>query len=181
MFLLLVAAAGAFTLPASSHRLLRPTRSIHCSEAAGQSIDLSGDGGVLKETLRLGSGPQPERGSRVEVHYEGRLADGTLFDSSRRSGGKSFKFDLGFRQVIAGWDIALAAMQVGEMAKLTLAPQYGYGQEGDPPKIPQSATLTFEVELLSMIEPQEEVEARDPNAIDFDDLMLMADLDDDDW
>lgn len=110
--LFLFAAAGAFThhtLPVCSsaaascspRQPLRPTRSIRCGEAA---IDLSGDGGVLKETLRSGSGPQAERGSRVEVHYEGRLADGTLFDSSRQSGGQTFKFDLGFRQVIAGWE-----------------------------------------------------------------------------
>ena len=77
--------------------------------------------------------------------------------------------------------LGIAHMTVGEMAKLTLAPQYGYGREGDPPKIPESATLIFEVELLSVIEPQEEVEARDPNVIDYDDLMLMADLDDEDW
>jgi len=145
------------------------------------AVDITDDGGVLKTVLKKGSGAVPTRGCTVEVHYDGTLAaTGAAFDSSRERG-KTFKFELGLRQVIAGWDVCLASMQVGELAKLSCKPQYAYGPEGSPPAIPPSATLDFEVELISFREPVEKVEARDPNVIDYDDLALMMDLDDDDW
>ena len=143
---------------------------------AGKDADLSGDGGVLKEILRAGSGDLPTRGSYCEVHYVGR-AFSKVFDSSRRRD-KTFKFDLGFRQVIAGWDIGVASMQIGELALLTCSPQYAYGSEGSPPVIPPGATLVFEVELISVIPPKEEVEAKNPDEVDFDDLMLLMDMED---
>ena len=148
---------------------------------ASEAVDITDDGGVLKTVLKAGSGAVPTRGCTVEVHYDGTLAaTGAVFDSSRKRG-KTFKFDLGLRQVIAGWDLGLASMQVGELAKLTCKPQYAYGPDGSPPAIPPSATLDFEVELISFREPAEKVEACDPNTIDYDDLALMMDMDDDDW
>ena len=52
-------------------------------------------------------------------------------------------------QVIKGWDQGIKSMKKGEKALLTLKPEYGYGEQGSPPSIPPSATLNFEVELLS--------------------------------
>ena len=156
------------------HRLHSSRAFVTCVD--GDELDITGDGGVLKRIERAGSGDIPARGSRCEVHYVGR-AFGKVFDSSRKRD-KTFKFDLGFREVIAGWDVGIASMQVGELAILTCSPQYGYGSEGSPPVIPPGAILTFEVELLSVIPPKEEVEARDPNEIDYDDIMLMMDMED---
>ena len=51
-------------------------------------------------------------------------------------------------QVIPGWDVGVASMKRGELAVLTCAPKYAYGDHGSPPKIPGNATLKFEVELF---------------------------------
>jgi FK506-binding protein 4/5 len=74
------------------------------------------------------------------VHYTGRLEDGTVFDSSVDRG-EPFSFTLGHSQVIKGWDTAVATMKKGEKVELTLKPDYAYGADGSPPKIPASATL----------------------------------------
>jgi len=141
--------------PARVRRALRPV----CQEApAATVLDLVGDGGVLKSVSRAGAGAKPPRGATVEVHYEGRLqATGAIFDSSRARN-KVFKFTLGEGKVIAGWEVGLASMQPGEICKLTCAPQYGYGAKGIPPMIPASATLDFEVELVSVQLPQEQAQ-----------------------
>jgi len=92
---------------------------------------------------------KPKTGDDVTVHYVGTLqADGSEFDSSRGRG-DPFVFTLGKGQVIKGWDLGVATMKKGELAKFTLAPEFGYGESGSPPKIPENATLVFEVELIS--------------------------------
>ena len=98
----------------------------------------------------MGSGfEKPEAGDEVSVHYVGTLAaDGAEFDSSR-SRGQPFVFKLGQGQVIKGWDVGVATMKKGERSTLTIKAEYGYGDQGSPPKIPGGATLCFDVELLS--------------------------------
>jgi len=92
---------------------------------------------------------KPKEGDEVTVHYVGTLlSDGSEFDSSR-SRNKPFEFTLGKGQVIQGWDLGVATMKKGEVAKFTLAPEFAYGDDGSPPKIPAKATLVFEVELIS--------------------------------
>ncbi|KAG3023971.1 hypothetical protein PC121_g7149 [Phytophthora cactorum] len=112
-----------------------------------EPVDLSGDGGVLKETYVEGSGEFPPAGDEIRAHYTGTLLDGTKFDSSRDRNSE-FKFVLGKGNVIKAWDLAFASMKVGEKAVLTCKPEYAYGASGSPPKIPANATLKFDVELL---------------------------------
>lgn len=110
--------------------------------------DLSGDGGVLKKIITTGNGwEKPNTGDRVEVHYTGRLEDGTIFDSSVERGDK-FSFNVGKGEVIKGWDIGVKSMKRGQKAIFTLAPEYGYGEAGSPPKIPPNSKLIFEIELF---------------------------------
>merc|ERR1719436_2105208 len=108
--------------------------------------------GVTKEILTEAPSEnwkKPKAGDEVSVHYVGTLeSDGSEFDSSR-SRGDPFKFTLGRGQVIKGWDLGVATMKKGEVAKFTLAPEFAYGAAGSPPKIPENATLVFEVELIS--------------------------------
>jgi len=91
----------------------------------------------------------------VSAHYTGTLLDGTKFDSSVDRG-EAFKFKIGQGQVIKGWDTGFASMKIGEKAVLKCAPEYAYGKNGSPPKIPADATLLFEVELLGFEEPKKE-------------------------
>lgn len=115
-----------------------------------KSGDLTGDGGVIKEILQHGvqGWQKPENGDDVQMHYSGTLLDGTKFDSSYDRG-TPFSFKLGDGKVIKGWDIVGKTMAKGEKARVTLKPEYAYGSAGSPPKIPENATLVFEMELLS--------------------------------
>nr|AAF18387.1 FK506-binding protein FKBP59 [Drosophila melanogaster] len=114
----------------------------------GNKIDLSGDGGVLKEILKEGTGTEtPHSGCTVSLHYTGRLVDGTEFDSSL-SRNEPFEFSLGKGEVIKAFDMGVATMKLGERCFLTCAPNYAYGAAGSPPAIPPDATLIFELEML---------------------------------
>jgi FKBP-type peptidyl-prolyl cis-trans isomerase FkpA len=101
------------------------------------------------ETLAPGTGAEAKAGDHVTVHYIGTLTDGKKFDSSRDRD-EGFRFALGKGQVIRGWDHGVAGMRVGEIRKLTIPPEMGYGTRGFPPVIPGNATLVFEVELLEV-------------------------------
>ena len=103
--------------------------------------------GLEIEVLSEGSGNKAEQGARVEVHYEGRLEDGSIFDASRPRG-QTFSFILGAGQVIQGWDQGVEGMQIGEVRRLTIPPELGYGLRGAGGVIPPNATLIFEVELM---------------------------------
>ena len=119
--------------------------------------DICGDGGVLKTILVQGDATQgtPPPGSKVTVHYVGKLLDGSKFDSSRDRAG-FFEFTIGQGQVIQGWDSGVATMHKGETATLICRSDYAYGDRGSPPKIPGGATLNFEVELFSWKEARKE-------------------------
>jgi FKBP-type peptidyl-prolyl cis-trans isomerase len=89
----------------------------------------------------------PQAGNEVICNYDGRLLDGTHFDSSYQRG-VPFTFRLGTGQVIKGWDEAFASMHKGEKRTLIVPYWLGYGVKGRPPTIPPRATLIFEVELI---------------------------------
>ena len=98
---------------------------------------------------KKGDGPKAESGKKVSVHYTGRLADGTKFDSSYDRN-EPISFVLGQKQVIAGWDEGIALLKVGGKAKLILPYFLAYGEQGSPPVIPAKATLIFDVELTDV-------------------------------
>jgi peptidylprolyl isomerase len=113
-------------------------------------INLTEDGGVKKHITREGEGDAPPQGYEVEVHYEGKLQNGTIFDSSKSR--NTFKFVLGEGSVIQGWEIAVASMKKGEIAEVVLAYNYAYGERGMGDKIPPKSTLIFEIELINFNE-----------------------------
>ncbi len=96
-----------------------------------------------------GTGPTPERGQTLSVHYTGMLENGTKFDSSYDRGAP-MNFRLGVQPMIKGWDEGVSTMKVGGKRRLVVPPSLGYGPPGNPPRVPPNATLIFEIELLSI-------------------------------
>ena len=74
------------------------------------------------------------------MHYTGTLTNGSKFDSSVDRG-QPFSFQIGVGQVIKGWDEGVIKMSLGEKAKLTISPDYGYGATGARPTPPPPRRL----------------------------------------
>jgi FKBP-type peptidyl-prolyl cis-trans isomerase FkpA len=95
-----------------------------------------------------GSGIEAVPGKTVSVQYTGKLADGSVFDSSSKSGAP-LSFTLGAGNVIQGWEIGVAGMKVGGKRTLTIPPELCYGNQIVGP-IPANATLTVDIELIDV-------------------------------
>jgi FKBP-type peptidyl-prolyl cis-trans isomerase FkpA len=106
--------------------------------------------GLVIRIVTPGTGETPKPEDRVKVHYEGKLLDGTEFDSSRKRG-EPATFPL--NGVIKCWTEGVGRMKVGEKAVLTCPSDIAYGDGGRPPQIPGGATLVFNVELLGIEKP----------------------------
>lgn len=104
--------------------------------------------GLVTRVLVPGDGDVAKKGDKIQVHFEGRLLDGGVFDSSRRRGAP-FSFWVGEGQVIPGWDEGLLGMREGERRELVVPPLLGYGSEPKP-GIPANSTLVFDLELLDV-------------------------------
>ncbi|KAM2281486.1 hypothetical protein ACFX1S_042081 [Malus domestica] len=105
--------------------------------------------GLVVEELAMGKpdGKKASSGKKVSVRYIGKLKNGNIFDSN--VGGPPFKFRLGLGQVIAGWDVGVNGMRVGDKRRLTIPPEMGYGNKRAG-KIPPNSWLLFDVELLDV-------------------------------
>lgn len=104
--------------------------------------------GLQYQVLQQGKGRRPKATDKVRCHYEGRLVDGTLFDSSIERGEPAV---FGVNQVIPGWVEALQLMCEGDKWKLFIPYQLGYGEQGAGQAIPPYSTLVFDVELLKVL------------------------------
>lgn len=114
------------------------------------------ESGLQYKILLEGNGISPEVTDTVEVHYEGKLLDGTVFDSSYKNG-EPIKFPL--NRVIKGWTEGLTYAKEGGKIELYIPADLAYGQRGSGP-IPGNATLIFNVELIKVMKaaPVEEAE-----------------------
>lgn len=104
--------------------------------------------GLQYEVLTQGDGPQPTAQDQVEVHYTGKLIDGTVFDSSVDRG---MPATFGVTQVIPGWVEALQLMKAGSKWRLFIPSQLAYGPNGAGGVIGPNATLIFDVELIKVL------------------------------
>lgn len=105
--------------------------------------------GMEYEVITVGKGKVAKDNDQVAVHYEGKLENGTVFDSSKKRG-EPFTFLLGAKQVIAGWDVGVEGMKEGEKRMLYIPSDMAYGERGVPGVIPPKSKLIFEVELLKV-------------------------------
>jgi len=103
--------------------------------------------GIVITSLKAGTGAAPKATDEVKVHYEGKLVDGSIFDSSIKRG-EPATFPL--NGVIPCWTEAVQTMKVGGKSRIVCPPETAYGDSGSPPRIAGGSTLVFEVELLDI-------------------------------
>lgn len=104
--------------------------------------------GLQYEVLTEGSGKHPKATDTVRCHYEGRLLDGTVFDSSYK---RNAPADFGLQQVIAGWTEGVQLMGEGAKYRFYIPYMLAYGEGGAGAMIPPFATLIFDVELIKVL------------------------------
>jgi FKBP-type peptidyl-prolyl cis-trans isomerase FkpA len=104
-------------------------------------------GGIVVKHTKNGTGASPQAADTVQVHYRGKLVDGTEFDSSYKRG-KPTSFPL--NGVIPCWTQGLQKLKVGGAATLTCPSDTAYGPRGAGGVIPPNSTLVFDVELLAI-------------------------------
>lgn len=104
--------------------------------------------GLQYIVLQEGSGKHPKATDKVRCHYEGRLIDDTIFDSSYKRNEPAV---FGLNQVIAGWTEGLQLMGEGAKFRFFIPYLLGYGESGAGQMIPPFATLIFDVELLEVL------------------------------
>jgi len=103
--------------------------------------------GLQYMVLRQGNGPRAKPGQKVRVNYEGKLLDGSVFDSSYARG-QPAEFNL--NQVIPGWTEGVGLMPVGGKYRFWIPAALAYGEKGMGDEIPPNSALTFDVELLAI-------------------------------
>lgn len=102
------------------------------------------DSGLAYKVIEMGEGDHPKATDIVEVSYEGRLIDGTVFDASE----EPVTFPL--NRVVSGWTEGLQLIRPGGKIQLVIPSDLAYGDQGFPPQIPGGATLVFDVELKAV-------------------------------
>jgi FKBP-type peptidyl-prolyl cis-trans isomerase len=106
--------------------------------------------GAVLQSITPGDGPSPTTADRVRVQYEGRLIDGTVFDSSRARGEPA---TMALTGVIPCWTEAVPLMKVGGRSRVVCPAKLAYGERGSGPVIRPGATLVFDIELLAIVPP----------------------------
>lgn len=104
--------------------------------------------GLQYKVNQPGKGKRPAATDVVSVEYEGRLIDGTVFDSTAKHGGQPVSFQL--NQVIPGWTEGLQLMQEGGDYTFFIPAQLAYGERGISGAIPPNSTLVFDVKLIKV-------------------------------
>ena len=105
------------------------------------------ESGLQYTVLQAGTGSMPVASDKVEVHYEGRLIDGTVFDSSYQRGETT---QFGLSQVIKGWTEGLQLMKEGSKYRFFIPSNLAYGPGGTR-GIPPNSVLIFDVELIRIV------------------------------
>ena len=118
------------------------------TQISSQEGVVTTESGLRYKVLQAGTGVKPTATNTVTVNYEGRLVNGTVFDSSYQRGTPA---RFGVSDVIAGWTEALQLMSAGSTWELYIPPELAYGARGVPGVIPPNAVLVFKVELIDVV------------------------------
>lgn len=105
--------------------------------------------GLMYVPLKPGTGRGAEKGQTVSIHFKGLLDDGRLFLSSRDRD-MPYTFTLGADEVLKALDLGVVGMKLGELRRILVPYDLGYGKKGHPGVIPPKATILFDVELLEI-------------------------------
>jgi len=141
--------------------LLRERRSVSLAKERDASAELLAraarepgaertPSGLVLLALREGSGPSPNPGDTVRIHYHGRLRDGNVFDSSVERG---LPVEVALPRALPCWREALLRMHVGGKSRLTCPAALALGERGDPPRVAGGAAVVYEIELLAIVSP----------------------------
>jgi len=107
------------------------------------------NGLVVEDVVVPKAGPRAKHGDLVTIHYEGRLRDGEVFDSSYDRG-TPITFELGAGKVPRGLDEGLVGLRLGGRRRLAVPGELGYGSAGVEGLVPPDATLHFDIELIEL-------------------------------
>ncbi|XP_071952399.1 peptidyl-prolyl cis-trans isomerase FKBP8-like [Antedon mediterranea] len=115
----------------------------------GGWVDIIGSGDLKKLVLKEGSGvdSRPRKGEIVTMRTNGQLEDGKIVDAH-----ENFKFSVGEGDALQAWELCVPLMELGEICTLITTPRFAYGEVGRKPDIPPNATITYELELLTVEE-----------------------------
>lgn len=129
--------------------LIRPAQYVAENQLSAEQTE----DGIFYQITQMGHGNLPLSGDYLQVNYIGKLLDGTVFDQSEV--GEPFVFQLGYRQVIMGWELGLTNIPVGSKATLYIPAELGYGKTGAGKAVPSDATLVYEIEVLNTLSIEE--------------------------
>jgi FKBP-type peptidyl-prolyl cis-trans isomerase len=115
--------------------------------------------GLVATIVKRGYGRAAESKDYADVHttlwlYDEAAEGGRGTEIWSSGGAQPFQFQIDSGQVIAGWDLGVKCMLIGETRELRIASELGYGERGKPP-VPPNATLLFEIELVRLVSPDE--------------------------
>ncbi len=117
------------------------------TKAAAAKGAVTTPSGIIINTISAGTGDSPAADDEVEVQYEGKLIDGTVFDSSIKRGKPA---DFKLNAVVPCWTEGVQHMRLGGKSTLVCPPELAYGENGRPPAIPGGSTLVFQVQLMKI-------------------------------
>jgi len=153
-----VACLAAVVLTGCGQAKQEAAESVACAEADASGVIQIAQGLTGKITNK-GYGRAAVAGDYADVHttlwlHDENAPGGRGTEIWTSGGVEPFQFMLDSGQVIKGWDLGVACMQVGETRELKIAPELGYGARGKPP-VPPNATLLFEIELVKLTDSKE--------------------------
>lgn len=126
---------------------------VGCDSGGSGDADASGPlKALVKQDVKVGSGPGAKDGDVLILDYTGKLADGSTFDSTATHGGAPFTVTLGVTQVIKGWSQGMYGLKEGGERKLSIPASLAYGANPPSEKIPANADLFFDVKCDKLIQ-----------------------------